>query len=569
MEPSRLSADSPQGYFVQPVDHQPPHEPMPPTSVGCAVTPLIDAAEYTAALGNALERVGQGQNPQANAGQCVLVAGWWLGLSRGRFQLAPTTRRSVLGSRSVAFTDGPPFCLDPWPNPDVTPFEDSPDETTALLTILKAKARAGVDVRVLGWVSPPVMRYSRLARMLGAAHIVAINTLTLRSIQALRAEPAIGGRALPNLAGHVAGSSHSKIALICDGENTIGFTGGLDCEISRWARPDHFGKQIWHDVAARVEGPVVQTIYDHFKTMWDANLSRPACRFRIDGDDLMSVLPETPPLPPRVLPVLPSRGRHQVQGLQTLPTTRPASLNWLPKSVPLLGVPEGLFTYRAALRKAIAAAQDYVYIEDQFCWSQEIMRWLNQALRDRPVLRVLLLLSGVDDPHDPPLPHEAYLCQAINHGLLVGLSVEEQTRVAAFQRTDVVMHAKTVLIDDAWAVIGSCNIAQRSLYTDIEHGVSFIDPEGDLIRQYRARLWTHHFRHGNPADFADLSAALNVWQSGWGHPGPVRDRPKWLQPLQLPVKEVPLTSGKRFIYQALHDPDSRRRWGGLLPPSLR
>ncbi len=542
---------------------------MPPTFAGCAVTPLIDGAEYTAALSNALERVGQGQTPQANAGQCVLIAGWWLGLSQGRFELVPATRWSVLGSMDMALTDGPPFCLDPWPNPDATPFEDSPDEATALLEILKAKARAGVDVRVLGWVSSSAMRCSSLARMLGAAHIVAINTLTLRSIQALRAEPAIGGRALPNLAGHVAGSSHSKIALVCDGENTVGFTGGLDCEISRWARPDHFGKQIWHDVAAQVEGPAVQTIYDHFKAMWDANLSRPARRFRVDGDDLMSVLPDTPPLPPRTLPVLPDLGRHQVQGLQTFPAARHAWLNWLPSSVPLPGAPEGLFTYRAALRRAIAAARDYVYIEDQFHWSLEIMAWLNQALRDRPALRVLLLLSGVNDPNDPPLPHPAYLCQAFNHGLLAGLTVDQQARVAAFWRTGVVVHAKTVLIDDAWAVIGSCNIAQRSLYTDIEHGVSFIDPEGDLIRRYRARLWAHHFRHDNPADLADLCAALNAWRPDWGRPGLVRDRPQWLQPLQLPVKDVPLTPGKRRIYQALHDRDSRRRWGGLLPPRLR
>lgn len=544
----------------------------PPAYDRCRITPLLDGSEYATALASALERVGREPTPEGNAGQCVLVAGWWLGLARGRFELTEGGRiASALRIPAMRLLDAPGYCLDPWPDPESVPFEDAPDERSALLDLLVAKARAGVDVRVLGWVSTS-MRWSGLARKIGAAHIVAVNALTMRSIEALRAEPAIAGRALPNLIGHTTGSTHSKIVLVCDGTDTIGFTGGLDLEASRWARLDHSGKQTWHDVVAQVEGPAVQGIYDHFKTMWDANLARKPEEFNLEGRPVLSVLPDTPELPERELPVRENVGAHRVQALETLPAARYARGTWLPTGKPFPSAPSGRFSYRDALCDAIAQAKQYVYIEDQLHWSREVMDWLNHALRANAGLRVILLLSGLDDPNDPPLPHDAYLDQSINHHLLRDLTSAQTERILAFRRIGITIHAKTVIVDDVWASIGSCNIGARSLYTDVEYGVGFTDPEGDLIASYRARLWDHHLRTGSPEKIADLATAIQAWESSATDIGATdtgatdAGAANTLMPLSLPVATVSYSRRAERLYQGSHDPDSRRTWGGLLPP---
>lgn len=466
-------------------------------SADCEVTPLIDGAEYGAALQEALDGVG--------AGGFVYLTGWWLGLARGRFELRA-------GGRDMELYDAPPYCLNPWP--ESVPFVDPSDESSALLEVLAGNVRAGTDVRALGWVSPFVLRYPRVAARGGAAHAVAINTLTMRSLEALRET---GALAMPSTIGHVAGSTHSKLVLVSDGENTVGFTGGLDLELSRWSRPDHSGRQIWHDVVARVEGPAVQGFYDHFRTLWEAN-----------GGELAAA----------AVPIRPGRGVQRVQNLRTLPAAR---FPWyLPiRSKPLPEATDGLFTYRDALRHAIGQARRYIYLEDPLMWSVELMTWVRDAVRRTPGLTVILLTGGLDDPNDPPLPHPEYFCQSINHGLLDGLDDGQRSRVRVFRRTGVVVHAKTVLVDDEWACIGSCNLARRSLYTDIEHGVAF----DDRVPAYREKLWSHHLG-------AAPDGELDAWLAAWRGSGQVEE-------VALPVPEVAFSSRQRRRYQDFHDPDSR------------
>jgi hypothetical protein len=70
-------------YFVTVKDCHGPGETVPPTYTGCTVTPLLDGAEYASALQAALDRVGRGESARHNAGQCIMISGWWLGLARG------------------------------------------------------------------------------------------------------------------------------------------------------------------------------------------------------------------------------------------------------------------------------------------------------------------------------------------------------------------------------------------------------------------------------------------------------------------------------------------------------
>jgi phosphatidylserine/phosphatidylglycerophosphate/cardiolipin synthase-like enzyme len=55
---------------------------------------------------------------------------------------------------------------------------------------------------------------------------------------------------------------------------------------------------------------------------------------------------------------------------------------------------------------------------------------------------------------------------------------------------DIYVHAKIALIDDAWATIGSTNVANRSFYRDTELNASFWEPE--TVRELRVELLKEH-----------------------------------------------------------------------------
>jgi len=105
---------------------------------------------------------------------------------------------------------------------------------------------------------------------------------------------------------------------------------------------------------------------------------------------------------------------------------------------------------------------------------------------------------------------------------------------------------------------------RRSLLTDLEHGVSFIDEDGAAVADYRCRLFADHFGHHVPADFAVLDAALHAWEPAWGSPGAAPPRPIWLERIPA-VAAVDLDDSTRARYDAYQDPDSRDPWGGLWP----
>jgi len=58
------------------------------------------------------------------------------------------------------------------------------------------------------------------------------------------------------------------------------------------------------------------------------------------------------------------------------------------------------------------------------------------------------------------------------------------------RRTHVYVHAKTMLIDDSWATIGSANLHRFSLYGNNEMNASFRDPP--VVREFRCELFREH-----------------------------------------------------------------------------
>jgi phosphatidylserine/phosphatidylglycerophosphate/cardiolipin synthase-like enzyme len=96
--------------------------------------------------------------------------------------------------------------------------------------------------------------------------------------------------------------------------------------------------------------------------------------------------------------------------------------------------------------------------------------------------------------------------------------------------TPVYVHAKTCIVDDTWATIGSDNFNRRSWTHDSELSAVVVDTAGDFARRLRLTLAAEHLdRDDAMADcvepagmfraFADCAAALDHWHAG-GRVGP-------------------------------------------------
>ncbi len=75
-------------------------------------------------------------------------------------------------------------------------------------------------------------------------------------------------------------------------------------------------------------------------------------------------------------------------------------------------------------------------------------------------------------------------------------------------RNDVYVHAKIMLIDDAWATIGSCNLHANSLFGHSEMNASFWDPV--TVHTLRCELFAEHL--GLDTTHLDDVAALGLYR---------------------------------------------------------
>lgn len=425
-------------YFLDEADAHPPSEPVPKSFANSDVAVFVDGQPYFDDLANELASIGSGSAAASN-GHFILIANWWLGLAGGRYvPAASSVPGAMFGSGTPSVANNRPLRL--------------AENEDPLIDLLKAKARNGVDVRVLGWVSFAVMGTVFVQQFEGASEVAQVNSMTMESIKSLRSEPAIGAQAMLNVIGHSAGSAHTKLVVLGTPQRAVAYTGGIDFVENRKTLPNHPDDQTWHDAMAKVEGPAVQGLYDWFKDMWAENLRRPVKRFKYEGETMPSFLPHTPALKAQAMPVPnPATGPHHIQSLRTVPQFNYTTLNCMPENEPISFAPQGIFEFRAAARKALRAATSLIYIEDQGFWSHETLSWVRDAVKENAGLHVVLLTAGAKDPTDPKFPF-SYIANAVNHGLLRELTAEEKGRVRLFRRLAADLKAGSLA-----ALVGSVN----------------------------------------------------------------------------------------------------------------
>ncbi|MGZ4416461.1 MAG: phospholipase D-like domain-containing protein [Gaiellaceae bacterium] len=309
---------------------------------------------------------------------------------------------------------------------------------------------------------------------------------------------------------------HEKLVIIDD---RVAFVGGIDLTDYSGQRFDTDEHPVrdglgWHDAAARLEGPAVADVAEHFRLRWR----------EASGETLPPVAVQAPV------------GDIEVQVVRTVPEKI------------YRGVPRGDFRILEAYQRALRSAEHFIYLENQVLWSPEIVSTLAGKLQHPPSddFRLLVLLpvkptNGNDDTRG----QLGLLIQADGGaGRMLACTIYQRGREDA---SPVYVHAKIGIVDDRWLTIGSANLNEHSLFNDTEMNLVVWDEQ--VVRDARLRLWAEHL--GRPVAELPVEPTL-VFDQLW-----------------KPIAEEQLRRhqhGSRLTHHLVQLPHVSRRSSSLLGP---
>ncbi|MCP5070778.1 MAG: phosphatidylserine/phosphatidylglycerophosphate/cardiolipin synthase family protein [bacterium] len=336
---------------------------------------------------------------------------------------------------------------------------EMPDGHGSLFDVLDRAVLRGLDVRVIFWRSQPEEDKWPGVHFMGT--------------EAQRQELAARGSqfkarwdVLPGELCH-----HQKCWLVDAGTSgEVAFVGGINLDPASVAWPGHQARDQGniHDVYVQLSGPSATDVHHNFVQRWN----EASDRNREDGawpgvsacDDLP--FPEEPSV---------ARGEVPVQITRTVRPETYTSEHPTPGGKPFAVVGGESSVYDQYLA-SIGAAERSIYIEDQLIASPSIIAALDAAL-ERGVEVVFLVpgnahpqfVEARKNPDLAPLFEPLHALGRFPHFCLAGIASNAGTA----NYHDVYVHAKIALVDDAWATIGSTNVADRSFRGDTEMNASF------------------------------------------------------------------------------------------------
>ncbi len=314
-----------------------------------------------------------------------------------------------------------------------------------ILRNLLAELAERIEVRVLVWAGAPLplFRPSRGE----------VRKMRERLVEHTKIQCALDAKERPM---HC---HHEKTIIIDD---RVAFVGGIDLTSESGDRYDlnqHPPRAAvgWHDACARIEGPAVGDVAEHFRMRWH----------EVTDEPLAPVRPQE------------RAGDREIQIVRTVPERIYSA------------TPKGDFGILESYLRALQSAERFIYIENQFLWSPEIEAVLHQKISNppRPDFRLLLLLpskpnSGADDTR-------GVLGDLIDAddgaGRLLACTLYARSGNLA---DPVYIHAKIAIVDDEWLTLGSANLNEHSLFNDTE--MNIVSHDHDLAARTRQRLWAEH-----------------------------------------------------------------------------
>ena len=276
------------------------------------------------------------------------------------------------------------------------------------------------------------------------------------------------------------GSHHQKVVVIDD---RLAFAGGLDLTRGRWDTSEHRPRdprrleiddtvgRPYHDVQMAVGGPVAQALGDLARERWR----------RATGQTLQR--------PPSGAALWPRGLRADLEDVDVaVVRTIPAYLDYTEcREV------EQLYL------DAIAAARDYIYIENQYFTAPAIAAALEKRLGED---------DGPDVVINLPLRTDGWLANQSLDVMRIQLfrkmrAADRHGRLGVYYPDvpgldePINLHAKLMIVDDRFVRVGSSNLNNRSMGLDTECDLAIEAAPGETrvetaIRGFRNRLLSEH-----------------------------------------------------------------------------
>lgn len=366
------------------------------------------------------------------------------------------------------------------------PSFQMPDGRGTALDVLDRATRRGVDVRLIFWRPEEAMSKHRRNAFWGSPdHFKVLSQYDSRlKIRWDRAAPGY--------------CQHQKTWLIDAGETSATtFVGGINLNPHSLVAPGHRGDAGQnHDIYVELTGPATADVQHNFVQRWNEASERASehGRWGNDGADELRFPPQVPP----------ECGTASVQIQRT--THQGLYLNGHP---PPGGAPFDVATgERTNLEQycaAISSARRTIYMENQYVEVADIVAALDHALARG--VQVIMLLPAVPDISSQTELTEERIAFLNARGRLAVYENFTMAGIAALgtngRRQPIYVHAKLMLIDDAWATVGSCNLHRYSLFGNGELNVAIQDPV--MVRALRSELFAEHLAV-DTAEMEDVAA---------------------------------------------------------------
>jgi len=281
----------------------------------------------------------------------------------------------------------------------------------------------------------------------------------------------------------IGASQHQKIVVIDD---QVAFAGGIDLSKWRWdtsahhlddkrrTDPDGESYPPFHDVQMIVDGQVAMALGELVRERWQVATQGAAAPLNSKAAKILwpnSVKPSI-----RDAPIAISR-------------TMPAYLD------------KGeIREVECLYLDSIAAAQTFIYIENQYFTSNQIVEVLIDRLKQDKGPEIVIIMpektGGWLEQHTMDVLRNRQLKKLRTADIHKRLGIY-YTRLSKEPHISLMIHAKVMIIDDVFVRVGSSNISNRSMGFDSECDLSLVSTDNTNVKhaitEFRHRLLAEHF----------------------------------------------------------------------------
>jgi phosphatidylserine/phosphatidylglycerophosphate/cardiolipin synthase-like enzyme len=287
------------------------------------------------------------------------------------------------------------------------------------------------------------------------------------------------------------GAHHHKLLLVYGREGLVGFCGGIDVDENRvrWL----------HDVHLRATGHAAKELFRIAEQRWAHS-----------KDNGQSPTPTSLNVPAPVMPTA-DPTPYLARVAQTVGN-------------PDLRYPRVPNTLWDAVQSAVKRASRFIYIEDQYFMSVDLVRALVEASTRVAHITILVPAANVTEP--AVRMHRQWAVRKLLE--LGGPGIEK--KIGLYESTHPThdfIHAKLFIFDDEYAIVGSANANNRGYFTDSEADVcvaerewkaaagarqgSWWKMEANFARRLRVSLWHEHLGL-EPDELLDGVGARAHWE---------------------------------------------------------